>query len=154
VTDIVDAKTRSRMMSGIRGKNTKPEIIIRKVLFSKGFRYRLHDKRLPGSPDLVFPKYNAVIFIHGCFWHAHECHLFKWPATREEFWKTKITGNKIRDKKNIDKLLGAGWRVLIIWECATKGRGRHSSESIGVQVAKWLQGSSILDEIKGKKTDA
>ena len=93
MADVVDRKTRSRMMSGIRGKNTRPELLIRKGLHARGFRFRLHDKRLPGKPDLVLPKYSAVIFVHGCFWHGHDCHLFKWPQSRREFWRKKITRN-------------------------------------------------------------
>ena len=100
MTDVVNKQTRSRMMSGIKSKNTKPELIIRKALFKKGFRFKLHDKSLPGKPDLVLPKYDAVIFIHGCFWHQHNCHLFKWPSTRPEFWETKIHRNVEVDKRN------------------------------------------------------
>lgn len=90
MADVVTPEKRSKMMSGIQGKNTKPELTIRKGLHALGFRYRLHGKTLPGKPDLVFPKYKAVIFIHGCFWHAHHCHLFKWPSTRVDFWQEKI----------------------------------------------------------------
>ena len=100
MTDVVDSKTRSRMMSNIRDRNTKPEIKIRQALHAKGFRYRLHDKKLPGKPDLVFPKYKAVIQINGCFWHGHSCPLFKWPLTRVEFWQNKIGGNIKRDQLN------------------------------------------------------
>src|SRR5690606_16975078 len=99
--DIVSPKTRSRMMSGIRGKNTRPELILRSALHRKGFRFRLHRKDLPGRPDMIFPQYRAVLFVHGCFWHGHNCHLFKWPSTREEFWREKIAGNIKRDKRQI-----------------------------------------------------
>ena len=101
MVDVVSKEKRSKMMSGIRYKDTKPEIIIRKALHAKGFRYSLHNNKLPGKPDIVLPKYNAIIFIHGCFWHQHNCHLFKWPSTRPEFWQNKISGNKERDKQNI-----------------------------------------------------
>jgi len=117
MADIVSKKKRSQMMAGIKGKNTKPEVAIRKALFSKGYRYRLHKKSLPGKPDLVLAKYNTVIFIHGCFWHRHGCHLFKWPSTRPEFWKDKINGNKARDLKHFKELSELKWRVLVIWEC-------------------------------------
>ena len=118
MTDIVDSKTRSRMMSGIRGKNTKPEIILRKTLHSHGFRYRLHQSGLPGKPDLVFPKHDAVCFIHGCFWHRHSgCKFSTTPATRIEFWKEKFRTTVYRDRENIDKLLKQNWRVSIVWEC-------------------------------------
>jgi len=139
VTDVVNKKTRSRMMSGIRGKNTKPELLIRKALFKKGYRYKLHDKSLPGKPDLVFPKYNAVIFIHGCFWHGHDCHLFKWPSTRREFWKTKITRNQEVDARNYKALKKEGWRVLTIWECSIKGKNQIGVENAVDQAENWLE---------------
>mgnify|MGYP001813680444 FL=1 len=122
MADVVDRKTRSRMMSGIRGKNTRPELLIRKGLHARGFRFRLHDKRLPGKPDLVLPKYSAVIFVHGCFWHGHDCHLFKWPQSRREFWRKKITRNKVKDAESYVSLKKEGWYILTIWECALKGR--------------------------------
>src|SRR3954470_16295918 len=90
MADVVSSGVRSRMMAGIRGTNTAPEMILRRALHAEGFRYRLHDRRLPGKPDMVFPRHHAVIFAHGCFWHGHDCHLFKWPSTRPEFWQTKI----------------------------------------------------------------
>lgn len=124
MTDVVDKKTRSRMMSGIRGKNTRPEVIIRKALFAKGYRYRLHDGKLPGKPDLVLRRYNTVIFIHGCFWHGHNCHLFKWPKTRPAFWKKKINRNRDKDQEVTTQLKKAGWKIITIWECAIKGKGR------------------------------
>lgn len=123
MADIVDAATRSRMMSGIKGKDTKPEMAIRKMLHAAGFRYRLHDKRLPGKPDLVLPKYNTAIFVHGCFWHGHEnCPLFRLPGTRQEFWSDKIGGNVKRDQSNSRALLESGWDVVTVWECAMRGR--------------------------------
>ncbi len=137
--DIVDKQTRSRMMSGIRGKNTRPELIIRKALFSKGFRYKLHDKLLPGKPDLVLPKYDAVIFIHGCFWHGHNCHLFKWPLTRAQFWETKINRNKGVDKRNYKELKKQGWYILTIWECVLKGKTRKPLEDVINKTIHWLE---------------
>ena len=142
MTDVVDKATRSRMMSGIRGKDTKPEMIIRKGLHRSGFRFRLHDKTLPGKPDLVLRKYNAVIFINGCFWHKHECHLFKWPETRPEFWREKINKNHENDQLVLEKLSGAGWRICVVWECAVKGKdSREISELIG-KIGKWLMDGS------------
>jgi len=138
------------MMSGIRGKNTKPELLIRKALFAKGFRYRLHDRQLPGKPDLVFPKYHAVIFIHGCFWHGHDCHLFKWPSTRSEFWKTKINRNREVDTQNYKKLKEDGWRILTIWECAIKGKTKLSLEKIVDASETWLKEGKKDKVIKGK----
>ena len=139
MTDVVDPATRSQMMSGIRGKDTKPELLIRKALFRKGFRYKLHDKSLPGKPDLVFPKYNAVIFIHGCFWHGHDCHLFKWPSTRKEFWETKINRNKEVDTRNYKALKDDGWLILTIWECAIKGKNKIGLVEAVDQAAGWLE---------------
>ena len=106
--DIVDTETRSRMMAGIRRKDTKPEIMVRKALHHLGYRYRLHDRKLPGKPDLVLPRYRAVILIHGCFWHAHECHLFKWPSTRNAFWREKIGRNRCRDANVANQLSSLG----------------------------------------------
>ena len=151
MADIVDSATRSRMMSGIRGKNTKPEIIIRKLLFNAGFRYRLHVKDLPGKPDIVLPKYHAVIFIHGCFWHGHDCPLFKMPSTRGEFWKSKIARTKKLDAEAQAKLADIGWRVGAVWECALKGVGRHHQEDLLEEISGWLQGNEGKLEITGTK---
>lgn len=138
MTDIVDNETRSKMMSGIRGKNTKPEIIIRKGLHARGFRYRLYSRKLPGKPDIVLPKYKAIILINGCFWHQHNCHLFKWPSTRTEFWEEKLLSNVLRDKKNIESYQETGWKTLVIWECALKGKAKLSLESILDLTEYWV----------------
>ncbi|MBH0238934.1 DNA mismatch endonuclease Vsr [Methylobrevis sp. L22] len=147
--DVVDAATRSRMMSGIRGKDTQPEMIVRRGLHSRGFRFRLHDKRLPGSPDLVFPGRRAVIFVHGCFWHGHSCHLFRMPATRQEFWCSKIEGNTARDKVVEATLVADGWRVLTIWECALKGRERLPVDTVLDRAAAWLVAGPGPETIAG-----
>ena len=119
--DVHDKKTRSYNMSQIKGKNTKPEELVRKYLFSQGFRYRKNDKRLPGSPDIVLPKYKTVIFINGCFWHRHkDCKYFVWPKSNEEFWKNKINSNVERDIKKTKQLTKLGWKVIIVWECQLK----------------------------------
>lgn len=121
--DVVSSSKRSEMMSGIKGRNTRPEIQIRRFLHSKGFRFRLHRKELPGSPDIVLPKYNACIFVHGCFWHRHEnCRYTTTPATRSEFWRAKFAANVERDRRNLSSLLFSGWRVLIVWECGLRER--------------------------------
>lgn len=138
------------MMSGIRGKNTKPELLIRKGLHASGFRYRLHDRRLPGSPDLVFRRWNAVIFVHGCFWHGHACHLFRLPSTRPEFWSDKIRANRQRDRLAIDGLKAAGWRVATIWECALKGRTRRSPEEVIATTTAWLANGRGDLEVTGE----
>ncbi|WP_371814362.1 very short patch repair endonuclease [Ruegeria sp. HKCCA4812] len=109
-------------MAAIKSRDTKPELVIRKALHARGFRYRLHSSSLPGKPDLVFKKHRAVIFVHGCFWHGHNCPLFRWPATRQEFWRAKITGNQERDRRVEAEILNLGWRVGVVWECALKGR--------------------------------
>lgn len=109
---------RSYNMSMIRSTNTKPEILVRKFLFKQGFRYRLHSKKLVGKPDIVMPKYNTVIFVHGCFWHGHSnCKFAKVPASNNSFWVDKIETNKKRDKRNIAKLKKDGWKVFVLWEC-------------------------------------
>lgn len=146
MSDVVDSKTRSRMMSNIRDRNTKPEMKIRQALHAKGFRYRLHDKKLLGKPDLVLPKYKAVIQINGCFWHGHSCPLFKWPSTRIEFWQNKIEGNIKRDQQNTEKLLEQGWRVLIWWECNT--RKREVFEVAVEKAIMWLRGNERFLEIE------
>ncbi len=150
MADVVSPQKRSKMMSGIRGKNTKPELQIRKALHARGFRYRLHKTSLPGKPDLTLPKYNAVIFVHGCFWHLHGCHLFKWPSTRPKFWKKKITGNKTKDQENIATLQKEGWRILIVWECALKGKEKLDFQSVIDQAVKWLNSSKNYLEIRGE----
>ena len=150
MVDVVDSATRSRMMAGIKGKNTRPELIIRCGLHRMGYRFRLHVKRLPGKPDLVFPKYRAVIQVHGCFWHGHGCHLFKWPSTRQEFWKEKITGNKNRDARNLVALNELGLRTLTIWECALKGLGQVKIENVLIEASKWLKNNEDSRNITGR----
>lgn len=149
--DIVDAETRSRMMSGIRSKNTKPELLIRKGLHARGFRYRLHATTVQGKPDLVLPKWKAVIFINGCFWHGHNCHLFKMPSTRTEFWEAKINQNRDRDIKSSAAVRESGWRVLTIWECAVKGRTRLEFGELIDRVSAWITGYQKEAVIEGRK---
>jgi len=138
MVDVVSPEVRSRMMAGIRGTNTKPELLLRRGLHRAGFRFRLHDRALPGKPDMVFPRRNAVLFAHGCFWHGHNCHLFKWPKTREEFWKTKIARNRAVDARAESALRSAGWRCGIVWECALKGKYRMAAGDVFDQLAEWL----------------
>lgn len=142
------------MMSGIKGKNTKPELLIRKALHQQGFRYKLHDKSLPGKPDLVFPRYRAVIMVNGCFWHGHRCHLFKWPKTRPEFWRKKIERNIQKDSENLDGLQVLEWRVLTIWECTMKGRERIPMDEIVSQTADWLASDKTSMEITGNDSQS
>ena len=137
MADIVPPEVRSRMMSAIRGKDTKPEMIVRRGLHAIGFRYRLHDRRLPGHPDLVLPKHKVAIFVHGCFWHHHDCDYFKWPKTRPDFWRDKIGQNVERDKKAIRKLQDMGWRVLVVWECSLKSKDLIVGKI--EEIAKWIE---------------
>lgn len=136
-------------MSGIRGKNTKPELLIRKALHARGFRYRVHCKDLPGNPDLCLPKYRAVIFVHGCFWHGHGCQLFKWPKTRPEFWRQKIGRNCEVDEAAFLALHLAGWRVAMVWECALKGRLRLPDGQVVAELEHWLKSAAPAVEIRG-----
>ena len=137
-------------MAAIKGKNTKPEILIRKMLWGAGFRYRLQVKSLPGCPDIVLRRYNAVIFVQGCFWHGHECATFHWPKTREQFWRDKICGNRARDTRNLAVLQDQGWRIAQVWECALKGRGRLPVEQTEERLTGWLNGSALLFELAGR----
>ena len=121
MVDVLTKKQRQYCMSQIQGKDTKPEMVVRKLIFGLGYRYRLHDKKLPGKPDIVFAGRRKIIFVHGCFWHRHNCKYGKViPQTRKAFWKEKLDKNKERDKKNIRKLKQFGWGVLVIWECETR----------------------------------
>lgn len=138
-------------MAGIKGRNTKPELKIRQALHKAGFRYRLHDKELPGKPDMVFPRYNAVLFINGCFWHQHDCHLFRWPQTRREFWEKKISGNVANDSKKLHMLRESGQRVGIVWECALKGKTRIPEEVAIQKLTEWLKSDHKRVEIQGLK---
>jgi DNA mismatch endonuclease (patch repair protein) len=137
VVDVVDKQTRSKMMAGIRGKDTRPEIRLRMALHANGFRFRLHDKRLPGRPDIVLPKWRVAIEVHGCFWHRHEgCRYASTPATRPEFWAEKFAANVARDKRNIEKLQEAGLRPVVIWECWL--RGKDISELVN-SLSAWIR---------------
>jgi DNA mismatch endonuclease (patch repair protein) len=147
--DIVTPEVRSRMMAGIRGKDTKPEIMLRKGLHAAGFRYRLHDRALPGCPDMVFPRHRAVLFAHGCFWHGHDCHLFRWPSSRQEFWTAKITRNREVDARSGKALAAASWRLGIVWECALKGRTRLPLGDVLEACAAWLRSDAARLEIRG-----
>ncbi len=141
MADVVDPATRSRMMSGIRGKNTKPELLIRKALHARGFRYRLHCD-LPGKPDICLPKYRAVIFVHGCFWHGHDCrHGAVASKTNAAFWSAKIAANRERDARKRRELEARGWHVEIVWECQLKDRSRL--ERLASRLASRQRGSRI-----------
>jgi DNA mismatch endonuclease (patch repair protein) len=140
------------MMSGIRSKDTRPEMLIRKGLHALGYRYRLHDRKLPGRPDLVFPKWGAVIFVNGCFWHGHDCNLFRWPSTRADFWRDKIGGNIGRDRRNREALLGAGWRVFDVWECSIRGAMKLPLDELLASCSDFIESSKSSGSIGDSRT--
>jgi len=148
---MTDRATRSRMMAGIRSKDTQPEMRVRRGLHQRGLRFRLHVRGLPGRPDLVLPRWNTVVFVHGCFWHGHDCSYFRWPKTRTEFWCEKINGNRERDGRATEQLCAAGWRVLVIWECAFRGGSVAAQNAVLDRIAHWItnEQSSLTEEFHG-----
>lgn len=153
MTDVHNQITRSKNMAAITGKDTRPEIWVRKALHRRGYRFRLHDQRLPGKPDIVLPKYRAIIFVHGCFWHGHGCHQFRWPATREAFWRSKIEGNRRRDQSVVAQLREDDWRVLTVWECGLKGRLRLEAETLTNLISRWIEQGEDGLELQGELHD-
>ena len=147
MADVVSPEVRSRMMSGIRGKDTKPEWLVRRALHARGFRYRLHSRRLPGRPDIVLSRFRAVVFVHGCFWHGHDCNYFRLPSTRPEFWQDKIQRNHANDARHHAALLAAGWRIATVWECALRGRD-HDVDQVADQLTQWVRGNLRVLEIR------
>ncbi len=137
-------------MAGIRGKNTRIEVTIRHALFARGLRYRLHNSALPGKPDLTFPKHRVVLFIHGCFWHGHDCRLFRQPGTNADFWLAKIGENRERDARNSAKLFADGWRVMTIWECAIRGQDADALGRVVARTVRWIVSRSKKAEIRGQ----
>jgi DNA mismatch endonuclease, patch repair protein len=151
MADVLTPAQRSFNMSRIRGRDTKPELTLRRGLHALGFRFRLHRKDLPGRPDLVFPARNAAVFVHGCFWHGHDCPMCRLPSTRPEFWKTKIDGNRSRDGKALQSLAAAGWRVLVVWECALRGPARMPDGAALARCAAFLRSNRTTDhDIEGE----
>ena len=140
------------MMYAIRPRDTKPELIIRRGLHGLGYRYRLHAGKLPGRPDLVFPSRRAAIFVNGCFWHGHDCRLFRWPSTRPEFWRVKICGNIASDHRNRAALHEIGWRVLDVWECTLKGPERRPLEDVIGACAAFLEGAEAYASVGWPQT--
>lgn len=136
-------------MSAIKSSHTKPELLIRREIHAAGLRFRLHAKHLPGTPDLTFPRHKAIVFVHGCFWHQHDCHLFTWPATRQDFWREKIGRNVMNDEKAIAALLASGWRVATVWECALKGRTKRNFAEAMQQLIDWVQSDEQTITIRG-----
>lgn len=149
MTDVLNTTQRSYCMSRIRGKHTQIEYLIRKGLFALGFRYRLHVRDLPGSPDLVLPKYRAVVFVHGCFWHGHNCPLFSWPASNRHFWLQKIRKNRENDARAIKQLRALRWRVMTVWECALRGKQRMNPTGVSKKISHWLRSEKRTAVIAG-----
>lgn len=150
MTDRISREARSRNMAAIRGKDTKPEMTVRKFLHRRGFRYRLHVKDLPGKPDIVIPKFRTVVFVHGCFWHRHKgCKNAVLPKTNPDFWEKKLKGNVKRDRKNLEALRNMGWRIVVVWECAMKGKNAGETEVILDRTAEWLTGKDEILVISG-----
>lgn len=156
MVDVVKPEVRSRMMSRIRGRDTQPERLIRSGLWAYGFRFQLHRKELPGRPDLVLPKWRTVVFVNGCFWHAHEgCPYFRLPASRPDFWKDKLENNRRRDMRAVDRLVAEDWKVIIVWECALRADAnqavsltarliREPSKACGWDIRQALAGAPNL----------
>ncbi len=136
-------------MAAVKNRDTKPEMIVRRGLHRRGFRFRLQDRLLPGRPDLVLARHRAAIFVHGCFWHGHDCPLFRWPKSRPEFWRAKIGRNIERDREVQDAIGKAGWRVLTIWECTFRGKSADVQDLALDRIATWIAGHADMGEIRG-----
>lgn len=150
MADIVSVAARSRMMSGIKSRNTAPELMVRRGLHAHGFRYRLHVKELPGSPDIVLPKWRTALFVNGCFWHGHPCHLFRLPATRQEWWRAKIETNIKRDARITETLSSRSWKILTVWECAIRGRTARGIEETVSLIDQFVRSNATIGEVSGK----
>ena len=151
--DTVDPQTRSRIMARVGQKDTGAEMMLRRALHREGLRYRLHDRNLPGSPDIVLPRFEAVIFVHGCYWHAHGCHRSTLPKSRQEFWLDKFTANRTRDERGRLLLRSEGWRVLTVWECALRGKTALPIEDVAKAVLAWLGSSAECGEIESPRAN-
>jgi DNA mismatch endonuclease (patch repair protein) len=151
MADVLTPEQRRLNMSRIRGKDTKPELVLRRGLHARGLRFRLHRKDLPGRPDMVFPRYHAAVLVHGCFWHGHDCQLFKLPTTRREFWQAKIEGNRARDLRDRARLVASGWRVLVVWECALKGSTRLAADAVLTEIVLWLSSGVPEGVVQGNQ---
>ena len=148
--DTVSTAKRSQIMSRVRQKDTTPEILLRSALHQSGLRYRLHEKTLPGRPDLTFPRSRCAVLVHGCFWHSHGCYRSSLPKSRREYWKDKLRANQVRDQRVIELLHELGWRVIIVWECALVGKLAVKPERVAGQVRAWLTGTEKRREISGE----
>ena len=151
MADRVSPEKRSWMMAQVKSKNTSPELAVRSILHRLGFRFRLHVRKLPGSPDIVMRKHNAAIFVNGCFWHSHNCKFFSVPKSNTNFWQKKIQRNLERDRLGISELLAVGWRVAIVWECALKGRKKLALEVFRKQIDAFVLGNRTKLTIRGRR---
>lgn len=149
-TDVHSPERRSFNMSRIRGRDTKPEMLIRRGLHARGLRFRLHARDLPGRPDLMLPKYRAAIFVNGCFWHGHNCPLFKVPATRSDFWIAKIDRNRARDATNASALIAMGWRPFTVWECALRGTAKLPTNDVLETCETFLLSDAVSGQVGGE----
>ena len=149
MVDVFSKEKRSQIMASVSGKDTSVELRIRKALHRKGYRYGLHNRTLPGTPDIVFRRFNAVVFVNGCFWHGHDCPLFRPPSTNRDFWEKKIQGNRIRDVKSVGLLQEKGWRTMVVWECSLRGKSRLKFEDVILTVEDWLHSNRKHSEIRG-----
>lgn len=151
MTDTVDSETRSRIMRAVPQKNTKPELLLRRALHKLGLRFRVNVARLPGTPDIVLPKYNTVIFVHGCYWHRHGCDKSTTPKSNANFWERKFSSNRQRDTKNVKELRQLGWRVMTVWECEMVGKRSRSSLLVAKCVRAWLQTKQTTGELPSQE---
>lgn len=149
MADVLTPELRRLNMSRVRGRDTKPEMLIRRGLHARGLRFRLHRRDLPGRPDIVLPSRKVVVFVHGCFWHGHDCPLFQMPATRPDFWREKIAANRLRDTASVEALSDLGWRIGIVWECTLRGAGRLAHDNLLDRLMDFIAGSELLIEIRG-----
>ena len=147
--DTVNTQTRSQIMSRVRQKDTGPETLLRSALHRAGLRYRIHDKTLPGRPDLTFPRFHCAVFVHGCFWHSHGCKKSTVPKSRREFWEQKFRDNQKRDERVMALLHELGWRAMVVWECALVGKDALALETVTEQISEWLSGTKMYNEISG-----
>lgn len=149
LADVHDKETRSRNMAAIKAKNTKPEMVVRRELHARGFRFRLHDRSIPGAPDIVLRKHGALIDIRGCFFHGHSCELFRLPETRRDFWRDKIEANRARDDRNLRAQKELGWRVAIVWECSLRGSCRIDAGELINSLENWLLSEEVFLQLRG-----
>lgn len=151
--DTVDSQTRSKIMASVGQKNTGAEMMLRRALHRRGLRYRLHDRSLPGSPDLVFTRFKSALFVHGCYWHSHGCYRSTIPKSRREFWTNKFETNRTRDERSRKLLASQGWRVLTVWECALRGKLASPVEDVADAVLDWLESDVQMGEIEGQSLE-